>query len=140
MSTTRGNATAAAMHENICSLTSPGSAYSRFRRALDTRNATAALAAAADLEHVGLVDALELVLLLREDGRRFERAALRWHARYIAETRDVGMAEAQAVLALLAALRDSRSPAAARSLAELLDRRGHKRAAELLIRSAEDAA
>ena len=45
-------------------MTSQGSAYGRFRRALDTGNATLALAAAADLEHVGLADALELLLLM----------------------------------------------------------------------------
>jgi hypothetical protein len=61
-------------------VTSQGSAYGRFRRALDTGNAN--LAAAADLEHVGLADALELLLLMLEsEPSRFERAALRWHGR-----------------------------------------------------------
>jgi hypothetical protein len=50
-----------------------GSAYGRFRRALDGGNATIALAAAADLEHVGLVDALEL---LREKWAGLCRAGL----------------------------------------------------------------
>jgi hypothetical protein len=45
-------------------VTSQGSAHSRLRRAVDTRNATIALAAAAELDYVGLSDALELVLLL----------------------------------------------------------------------------
>ena len=35
---------------NMRSVTSQGSAYGRFRRALDTRNATIALAAAAELD------------------------------------------------------------------------------------------
>jgi hypothetical protein len=48
-------------------VTSQGSAYGRFRRALDSGNATIALAAAADLEHVGLADAFELLLLLMLD-------------------------------------------------------------------------
>jgi hypothetical protein len=62
-------------------VTSQGSAYGRFRRALDTGNANLALAVAADLEHVGLADALELLLLLmlESEPSRFERAALRWH-------------------------------------------------------------
>jgi hypothetical protein len=63
-------------------VTGQGSAYGRFRRALDTGNANLALAAAADLEHVGLADALELLLLMLEsEPSRFERAALRWHGR-----------------------------------------------------------
>ena len=58
------------------------------------------LAAAADLTHVGLADALELLLLLLESElSRFERAALRWHGRYCREVRDVDLIEAQAVLA-----------------------------------------
>jgi hypothetical protein len=47
-----------------CIDVSQGSAYGRFRRALDGGSATIALAAAADLTHVGLADALELLLLL----------------------------------------------------------------------------
>jgi hypothetical protein len=83
---------------------SQGSAYGRLRRALDTRNPTIALAAAAELDFVSLPDALELVLLLVDDPTRFRRAALRWHARYCAEVPDVGFEEAQAVLACLAGL------------------------------------
>jgi hypothetical protein len=84
--------------------TSQGSTYGRLRRALDTGNATIALAAEADLEHVGLDDALELLLLLDSEPARFERAALRWHGRYCREVSDVDLAEAQAVLACLAVL------------------------------------
>jgi hypothetical protein len=71
-------------------VTSQGSPYGRFRRALDRGNALQALSAAAELEHVGIVDALELVLLLAqdEDERRFHRAAVRWHARYCREVND----------------------------------------------------
>ena len=57
--------------------------YGRFRRALDRRQPTAALSAAAELRHVTLSDALELLLLLRDsDPDRYPRAALRWHVRY----------------------------------------------------------
>jgi hypothetical protein len=38
--------------------------FARFRRALDSGNVTEALSAASALPHVGLVEALELVLLL----------------------------------------------------------------------------
>jgi hypothetical protein len=116
-------------------VTTQGSAYSRLRRALDTRNATIALAAAADLDHVGLSEALELCLLIagHEPGR-FERAALRWHGRYCHEIHDVGLAEAQAVLACLAALGGPRGEAAAHALADLVYRRGMEGACEALNR------
>jgi hypothetical protein len=52
-------------------------------RALDRRNVTEALSAGAELEHVGLVEALELCLLLRDKApEKYGRAALRWHRRY----------------------------------------------------------
>lgn len=56
------------------SLTSQGHAHARFRRALDRGNATDAFSAAAELPHVGLTEALELCLLLRDDGAKFDRA------------------------------------------------------------------
>jgi hypothetical protein len=115
-------------------VTSQGSAYGRLRRALDTGSATTALAAAAELDWVSLPDALEIVLLLVEDPRRFWRAALRWHARYCGELADVGFEEAHAVLACLAGLGGRRPKAAAAALAELVHRRGLERASEVLIR------
>jgi hypothetical protein len=54
-------------------VTSQGSAYGRFRRALDTGNAHIALPAATELDYVSLTDALELVLLLVDDPKRFRR-------------------------------------------------------------------
>src|SRR5262245_21443931 len=63
-------------------LTSQGSAYDRFRRALDRGTLLQAMSAAAELKHVALSDALELMLLLaRGDPPRFHGAALRRHAR-----------------------------------------------------------
>jgi hypothetical protein len=119
-------------------VTSEGRAYVRFRRALDSRNAAAALSAASELEHVGLADALELSLLICEkEPKRFDRAALRWHGRYCREVADVTLEEGQAVLALLAALRGQRAPAAARALADLFDRRLLLQASEALVRWAD---
>jgi hypothetical protein len=116
-------------------VTSQGSPYARFRRALDGGNATIALAAAADLPHVGLADALELLLILLDsEPSRFERAALRWHGRYCQEVRDVDLIEAQAVLACLAGLRGSRPEPAAHALADLVHRRDLARASEGLNR------
>jgi hypothetical protein len=71
-------------------VTSQGSAYGRLRRALDTGNATIALAAAAELDYVSLPDALEIVLLLVDEPGRFRHAALRWHARYCGDLPEVG--------------------------------------------------
>ena len=73
----------------------------RFRRGLDRGNVTEALSAASELEHVGLAEALELCLLLRDKApERFPRAALRWHGRLCREV-DVTLEEARAVLAAL---------------------------------------
>jgi hypothetical protein len=71
-----------------------------------------------------------------EGPKRFDRAALRWHARYCREVADVTLEEAQAVLALLAALKGQRAPAA-RALAEVFDRRLLLQASEALVRWAD---
>jgi hypothetical protein len=113
---------------------SQGHAYSRFRRALDRGNVTEALSAAAELQFVALAEALELTLLLAdEDSQRFERAAVRWHARFLHETKNVDLRESLAVLALLAAIPANRL--AATALAELLSRRAScERITEALVR------
>jgi len=85
-------------------MTAQGSAFTRLRRALDHRNAVEALAAARELQHVGLAEALELVLLLRDsEPDKLGRAALRWHGRLCREVPDLTIDEGQAVLAALAA-------------------------------------
>lgn len=56
-------------------------------------NAGIAEAAARDIEHVALADALTLTLLYRDDPERYERAAARWIARLIAERPGVRLAE-----------------------------------------------
>jgi hypothetical protein len=118
----------------------PGLCLLPLRRALDRGNLVEALASASELEHVGLVEPLELVLLLcRKEPKRYPRAALRWHGRYCREVRDVDLEEGQAVLACLAALSSGRKSAAARALGELLDRRGLERAAEVLMRWSKQA-
>jgi hypothetical protein len=118
-------------------VTSQGSAYGRFRHALDSGNPTIALSAAGELDFVSLPDALELVLLLVDDSKKFRRAALRWHARYCGDLPDVGFEEAHAVLACLAGLAGRRPKAAASALAELVYGRGLERASEALIRWAD---
>src|SRR6266545_6518862 len=111
----------------------------RFRRALDRGNVTEALSAAAELQVVGLAEALELTLLLADrEPAKYERAALRWHARFVREEAGVDMPESQAVLALLGAIPEHRTAAGA--LAELLSRRhGLERASEVLVAWARGA-
>jgi hypothetical protein len=111
----------------------------RFRRALDRRNVSEALSAASEIQVIGLVEALELTLLLADrDPAKYERAALRWHARFMREVPNVEMRESQAILSLLALFPVSRLAAAA--LAELVSqRRGLERACEVLVAWARTA-
>ena len=77
---------------------------------------------------------LELTLLFAEgQDARYERAALRWHVRFVYETKNVDIRESVAVLALLAAIHSDRLAAAA--CAELVSRRRScERIAEALVR------
>jgi len=69
---------------------SNGSAYARFRRALNTGNQALVLTAAKELPQIGLDDALRICLILREgDPERYERAAVRWLGRFATEARGV---------------------------------------------------
>lgn len=71
-------------------MTSDGSPYARFRRALKTGNEALVIAAALELPHVALDDALQICLILRNgDPARFERAAVRWLGRFALEARAV---------------------------------------------------
>jgi hypothetical protein len=77
----------------MCSMTSQGHPYARFRRALATGTPVIADAAARELSTVSLADALELCLLYRAEPARYERASARWIARLIAERPDIRLAE-----------------------------------------------
>src|SRR5262245_55796844 len=105
----------------------------RFRRALDRANVAEALSAASELQFVSLSEALELTLLLVDgEPEKYERAASRWHTRFVQETPNIGVRQSQAVLALLVAVPSERLAAAA--LAELLSRRRScERIAEVLV-------
>ena len=105
-------------------MTSDGSAYSRFRRALATGNLLLVRAAAAELPRVNLQDALEVCLLLRDqDAERFERAAVRWLGRFALEARDATLEAVQRAAAALDAM--PRQPEAAmETLAALCLRHG----------------
>ena len=121
-------------------MTSSGAAYGRFLRALDNGNLLGARAAALELKHVGLAEALELTLLiLAKEPTRFRAAALRWHARYCGDNK-VSLEEATAVLGLLAMLDGRRATDAAQTLAGLVGSRRLLPAAEVLMRWAEGPA
>jgi len=68
-------------------VTSDGHPYSRFRRALVTKNLAIIQAAAAELPTLALDDALEILwLMAHKRDPRFERAAVRWVGRLLLET------------------------------------------------------
>jgi hypothetical protein len=115
-------------------MTAQASAYVRFRRALDRGNVTEALSAPSELQFVGLAEAPELTLLLADkEPEKYDRAAFRWHSRFVVETPRLELRESQAVLGLLAAIPANRLAAAA--LAELLSRRRScERIGETLVR------
>ena len=86
-------------------MTSQGSAYARFQRALRAGNATVVRAAAAELPHVPLEDALRVcIVLANAEPDRYESAAVRWLGRLLLEQRGVTLTEAQLVAAALAVL------------------------------------
>ena len=102
-------------------MTSRGSAYSQFRRALDRRNFLAAWTLAAELPRVPLADALSL-LLLALDRRpwRFDTAAPRWHARLCEEAR-LTLADAQLAVSALDALAGPGAVAGGQALVAICD-------------------
>ena len=81
-------------------ITSDGSPYARFRRALKTRNLNLIRAAAAEQPQVRLEDALEVCLVVRErQPDRFEAAAVRWIGRYCSERRELSLELVDAAVA-----------------------------------------
>jgi hypothetical protein len=88
-------------------VTSDGSPYTRFRRALATGNELLVLTTARELPAIALDDALEICLVLRNgDPDRYERAAVRWLGRFALEGRDVSIADLRAAADALDRLPD----------------------------------
>jgi hypothetical protein len=114
-------------------VTSQGSPHARFARALKSRNPMLILAAAADMQgRLTLADALAVTLVyLPGDRDRYDRASVRWHARWCLETR-AAPDEAGLALAALQALPGPSRQAAAEALIELLEARGLQDAAGAL--------
>lgn len=88
-------------------MTSDGSAYVRFRRALTTGNANLVIAAARELPQIALDDALRICLVFRDgDPERYERAAVRWLGRFALEAPGVSIDAIRAAATALDALPD----------------------------------
>jgi hypothetical protein len=77
-------------------VTTRGSAYARFRLALETQNLTHVRSAAAELGYIDLADALSVCLLLcHSEPATYQRAALRWVARFCLERPDATLSEVE---------------------------------------------
>lgn len=116
-------------------MTSDGSPYARFRRALANPRTSAGQirAIAAELPRIGLEDALAILLaLLDREPQSFSRTAARWGGRLMLERR-LPLIDAQLTLASLAALPGPGARAGADALIELSDRYGLRRVDDLLI-------
>jgi hypothetical protein len=78
-------------------VTSQGSPYMRFQRALATGNLLLIRSAAAELPQISLGDALSVCVAIRDaEPERFQRAALRWIARYCLERPGVTLSQVRA--------------------------------------------
>ena len=106
----------------MCSVTSEGSLYTIFRRALERGSLTGVRVAVANLPGPPpLDDALVICrLLLDHEPDRYERAAVRWLGRLLLERRGVSLRQAEVAATYLAAWPDpARSDAATEALGEL---------------------
>jgi HEAT repeat protein len=114
-------------------VTSPGSPYARFQRALATGNLNVIRAAAAELPRIGVAEAAAILLvILRSEPEQYERAAVRWLARLCMERRGPELADLSRAAAALVALPDC--PDAARPLlAEVCSRAGQEQAAAVFL-------
>jgi hypothetical protein len=114
-------------------MTSAGSPYARFQRALRIGRLSMVRAAAAELPRIDLDDALSICLLISEQvAERYERAVVRWLARLCLEVQGVRIEDLRAGLLAFEVLPEN--PAGARTArAELCARHGLDRAARSLV-------
>ncbi len=114
-------------------MTSQGSPYARFKRALATGNGALVRAAAAELPRLSLEDALAVCLVLRDsEPEVFERAIVRWHGLLCRQVRGLSARESQLALAALQALSGPAASAASGMLEELALLYGQPRVAAVL--------
>lgn len=103
-------------------MSSQGSAYARFARALEQGNLRRIQLAAAELPHVRLEDALRICLIMRDDPR-YDRAATRWLGRLALEARHASLEDIEEAATALRLL-PQRPEWAMEQLAELCLRLG----------------
>ncbi len=97
-----------------------GSAHARFQHSLATGNPLLVRAAAAELDHIGLPDALSICLVfLRHEPHSYSRAAARFHARVAIEAPRIDLTSSHQLLSALNALQGTERHDAAIALAEL---------------------
>ena len=83
-------------------MTAQGSAYTRFKRAIERKNLLGAEMTLREMREVGLLDALDYLVLLAElRPERSEPAAVRWHGRLELEAGNLTLRESQLALAAL---------------------------------------
>jgi len=100
-------------------MTSDGSPYTRFKRAIQTGNLAIIHTTAAELGFVALRDALAILVVIEaKDDERFERAAVKWAGRLALETPDLELAELAGALESLHALPDEHAQRTLLALAE----------------------
>src|SRR5437868_8249092 len=117
-------------------MTSQGSAYGRFQRAMRRRHLFHAELAARELGNLSLADALALALLIAEtEPQRWPRAAARWHARFVLEAKGIGLDESALAFAAVVALRGKHRELAALTLGQLARSRGLASVVDVLERA-----
>jgi hypothetical protein len=83
-------------------MTAQGSAYTRFKRAIQRKNLLGAEMTLREMREVGLLEALDYLVLLAElRPDRAPSAAIRWHGRFELEVSSLTLAESQLALAAL---------------------------------------
>jgi hypothetical protein len=101
-------------------MTSQGTAHGRFSRCIANRNLRGAEMAARELGQLSLEDALQLcVLYAATNGARYERAAVPWLERLLAERRP-SLEEVGLAVAALSELRDGKSAGSTFTLRRLV--------------------
>ena len=102
-------------------MTAQGHPRAIFNRAIERGNLVIAEATARELGRLTLDEALRLLFLYAErDPAKYERAALRWLARYATEGKAVTLLKMQLATSALAELRAGDEQHAAKVLAELV--------------------
>jgi hypothetical protein len=105
-------------------MTAQGHPRTIFTRAIERGNLVVAEASAREVGRLTLEEALRLLFLYAEkDPVRYERAALRWLDRYLADGKKVTLLSAQLALSAPAELRAGDGAHAAKLLTELATRR-----------------